>query len=207
MTVQKQHIPTDYMPILSMMVKPRDAFHYALQRKQFSYAIYIGILGAFASNLTLLYGTAYPMGYSLGQIVYSSFVTGIIYFMLMNLIMAMMLNVVGGFFGGKGTFKPLFQMMCLTMIPYIWVLPILLFWLQLAPQTYFSMPYDATLGQLIGSYFGGFAILAASIWTFIVSLVGISEVHGFSKWKAFFTLLLAGVIVGLIVTVFSILLV
>lgn len=206
MTVQKQ-IPEDYMPILSMMVKPRDAFRYALQEKTFSYALYTGAVGGFASSLVTLYGSKYPTGFSLGQIVYSSFVIGILVFMMTNLIMALFLKVVGSAFGGKGEYKTLFQTMCLTMIPSIWVLPIVLFWMQLAPQTFFSLHETISLGEAIGSYIGAFFILVASVWALVLGVIGISEAHSFSKWKAFFTFFISSLATGLMMGVIGILLV
>lgn len=196
-----KHIPDDYMPILSIMARPRDAINYTLVHKNFAYALYAGAVGGFASSLATMYGSAYPVGFTVGQVVYAAFITGIFVVMLTNLAMAFMLNVIGSVFKGNGSFKTLFQVMCMSLVPYIWLLPILLFWLQLAPDTFFKLTGEITLGQVIVSYVGAFLILAAAVWAFVLSLVGISEAHGFSKWKAFFTLLIASVVVGLLLLV------
>ena len=204
MTAQLNTQMDDREPVLSIMVKPRETFRYTLDHKTFSYSLYVGAVGGFASALLSLYSTKYPFPYSLGEVVYSSFITGILYFMIANLVIAFMLAHIGAAFGGKASFKAMFQTMCLTVIPYIWLMPVLLFWMQYSRHTFFNIPHDGlTIGEAIWSYTGSFIILVASIWTLVLSIIGISEIHGFSKWKAFFTLLIASIgaamIVGLLV--------
>lgn len=199
MTAQQQPSIDDRQPILSIVTEPRSTIRYALDHKDFSYSLYVGAVGGFASGLALLVGTPYQAKYSLGEMVYSSFITGILYFMISNLIVAFLLAAIGSTLKGKGTFKSLFQAMCLTVIPYIWILPILLFWMQLSPSTFFYIEgTNWTMGEAILFYIGLFILLMASVWDLVLKIIAISEVHGFSKWKAFFTLLLASLIVGIV---------
>ena len=196
---QQQPAIDDREPILSIVTEPRSTIRYALDQKNFSYSLYVGAIGGFASGLALLVGTPYQAKYSLGEMVYSSFITGILYFMISNLIVAFLLATIGSVLKGKGTFKSLFQAMCLTMIPYIWILPILLFWMQLSPSTFFYIEGTSwTVGEAILFYVGLFILLMASVWLFVLKIIAVSEVHGFSKWRAFFTLLLASLLVGIV---------
>ncbi|MGM9950411.1 MAG: YIP1 family protein, partial [Lysinibacillus sp.] len=198
MTAQQPSID-DRQPILSIVTEPRSTIRYALDHKDFSYSLYVGAIGGFASALASLAGTPYQAKYSLGEMVYSSFVTGILYFMLSNLVVAFLLSTIGSALKGKGTFKSLFQAMCLTMIPYIWILPIILFWMQLSPSTFFRIEGASwTMGEAILSFTGMFILLMAAVWVFILTIIAVSEVHGFSKWRAFFTLLLASLVGGVL---------
>ena len=198
LTAQQPSID-DRQPILSIVTEPRSTIRYVLDRKDFSYSLYVGAIGGFASGLATLVGTPYQAKYSLGEMVYSSFITGVLYFMISNLLVAFLLSAIGSVLKGKGTFKSLFQAMCLTMIPYIWLLPILLFWMQLSPSTFFVIEgASLTMGEAILSFTGLFTILLASVWVFVLTIIAISEVHGFSKWRAFFTLLLASLAGGFI---------
>ena len=201
---QKMHID-DREPVLSIMVKPRETIRYTLNHKNFSYSLYVGAIGGFASALITLYGTPYQYKYSLGEMVYSSFITGVLYYLMINLILAALLSAIGSVFKGKGNVKTLFQTLCLTSIPYIWLTPIILFWMQLAPQTFFEVKNIAwEMTDYLIVYVGSFFILAASIWVFVLNIIGVSEAHQISKWKSFFILLLASVISSIVLGIFMI---
>ena len=103
MTAQQKMHMDDREPILSIMVKPRETIRYTLKHKKFSYSLYVGAICGFASALTALYGTPYPYEYSLGEMVYSSFITGVLYYLLLNVILAALLSALGAVFKGKGT--------------------------------------------------------------------------------------------------------
>lgn len=195
----QQQLSGDFQPILSIVTKPREAIRYTLDHKDFSYALYVGAIGGFASGLISLAGTPYQPKFSLGEMVYSSFVTGVLYFMISNLIAAFLLSAIGSVLKGKGTFKSLFQAICLTAIPYIWILPFILFWMQLSPASFFVMEgRTGTLGEAVLSYIGLFIILLVTIWTFALTIIAVSETHGFSKWRAFLAFLLTSLIAGVI---------
>ena len=205
MTAQQEMRIDDREPILSMMVKPRETIRYTIQHKKFSYSLYVGAIGGFASALIALYGTPYQYKYSLGEMVYSSFITGVLYYLLLNLILAALLSVIGSVFKGKSNVKKLFQTLCLTSIPYIWLMPIVLFWMQLAPQTFFEVKNIAwEMTDYVIVYVGSFFILVASIWVFILTIIGVSEAHQISKWKSFFILLIASVISSIVFGMFLI---
>ncbi len=199
LTAQQPLSIDDRQPILSIVTKPRETIRYTLEQKDFSYALYVGAIGGFAGGAVSLAGTPYQPEFSLGEIVFSTFITGIMYFMISNLIVAFLLSMIGSAMKGKGNFKSLFQALCLTMIPYIWILPIILFWMQLSPASFFYMEgMTGTLGEVVLSYIGLFIIVLATIWTFVLTIIAISETHRFSKWKAFFTFLLASLVSGVI---------
>ena len=130
--------------------------------------------------------------------VYSSFITGVLYYLMINLILAALLSVIGSVFKGKGNVKTLFQTLCLTSIPYIWLMPIILFWMQLAPQTFFDVKNIAwEMTDYLILYVGSFFILAASIWVFVLNIIGVSEAHQISKWKSFFISLLVSSVLAM----------
>ena len=193
----------DRQPLLSMMVKPRETFRYAIQDKTFSLSLYIGAFGGFSNALLGYLQVEYPKGISLSEIVYSAFITGVITYLLTSFIMGYLLKVIGKVFGAHATFKEIFQTLCLITIPYIWLLPILLFWMQLSPTTYFKTNFaQLEMGEVLVLAFGSFAVLIASIWGFIITLVGLSEVMKVSKWKAFWAMFITTIIVGIVGSVF-----
>ena len=192
----------DRHAILSIAVKPRDTIRYVLMTKKLPYFFAIGIFGMFTSNLISFFGTKYIGEYTLGNIVYSAFMSSVVLYFLSTLLSATVLTISARIFGGKGKFKPMFRMISMTMVPYIWILPITLFWMQFAPQSFFEIAYiDTTLSDFILQFVCGAFILIATIWTYVLTIIGISVVHQISKWKAFFASTFVLVILGVLTKV------
>ncbi|MER2048425.1 MAG: Yip1 family protein [Solibacillus sp.] len=187
----------DRHAILSIAVKPRDTIRYVLTTKKLSYFIFVGIIGVFASNLVSFIGSEFTGQYTLGDIVYSTFLLSLILYFLSTVLSAGVLTLSAKAFGGTGKFKEMFRMISVTMIPYIWILPVLLFWMQFAPQSFFSISYmETSLGDLILQFVCGTLIIISSIWTYVITVIGISEVHRISKWKAFFASFIVIAVLG-----------
>lgn len=187
----------DRHAILSIAVKPRDTIRYVLTTKKLSYFIFVGIIGVFASNLVSFIGSEFTGQYTLGDIVYSTFLLSLILYFLSTVLSAGVLTLSAKAFGGTGKFKEMFRMISVTMIPYIWILPVLLFWMQFAPQSFFTISYmETSLGDLILQFVCGTLIIISSIWTYVITVIGISEVHHISKWKAFFASFIVIAVLG-----------
>ncbi|MFS0875752.1 YIP1 family protein [Solibacillus isronensis] len=187
----------DRHAILSIAVKPRDTIRYVLTTKKLSYFIFVGIIGVFASNLVSFIGSEFTGQYTLGDIVYSTFLFSLILYFLSTVLSAGILTLSAKAFGGIGKFKEMFRMISVTMIPYIWILPVLLFWMQFAPQSFFAISYmETSLGDLILQFVCGTLIIISSIWTYVITVIGISEVHRISKWKAFFASFIVIAVLG-----------
>ena len=187
----------DRHAILSIAVKPRDTIRYVLTTKKLSYFIFVGIIGVFASNLVSFIGSEFTGQYTLGDIVYSTFLLSLILYFLSTAVSAGVLTLSAKAFGGTGKFKEMFRMISVTMIPYIWILPVLLFWMQFAPQSFFTISYmETSLGDLILQFVCGTLIIISSIWTYVITVIGISEVHRISKWKAFFASFIVIAVLG-----------
>lgn len=193
----------DRHAILSIAVKPRDTIRYVLTTKKLSYFIFVGIIGMFASNLISFVGTEFTGQYTMGDIVYSTFLLSLVLYFVSTALSAGVLTVSAKAFGGSGKFKEMFRMISVTMVPYIWILPIILFWMQFAPQSFFTISYiDTSLGDLMLQFVCGTFIIISSVWTYAITVVGISEVHRISKWKAFFASFLVIFILGILATFF-----
>ena len=187
--------PIDTEPMLSILKHPRLTILFALRFKPLSYFIKVGIIGSFASSLIGFIGAKLALTVPLGDVIYSSFITSILMYFVSIALLSGIAYVIGAAFNGKGKFRALFRAMSLTVIPYIWILPIILFWMQLSPLTFFTINFDgATWIDVAFSISGGLAIIAATIWTLILTVQAVSIVHQFSKWKSaatcFFMLLI-----------------
>ena len=124
--VKKIHI-SDMEPMFLIFKYPRATIRFCLMYKPLIYFYFIGIVGAFSSELTQFVNTKYHFQYTLGEIVSNSMVMSIILFVITTFIGAGLFQLFGRFVGGKGKFKLMYRALCLTYIPFIWILPILLF--------------------------------------------------------------------------------
>lgn len=189
-----QHVD-DRHTILSIAVKPRDTIQYVLQTKNLPYFIIVGLIGMFSSNIMGFLGTSAYAQNTLGAIVSASFMSSFLLYFVSTFIVAGVLLGSAKILGGQGNFKEMFRVMSITMIPYIWILPLLLFWMQFSPQSYFIVSYiEMSLGDAILQFVGGIFIIIASIWTYALTIIGISEVHKITKWRAFFASILVVIV-------------
>lgn len=189
----------DRHAILSIAVKPRDTIQYLLRTKNLSYFIFVGLIGIFSSNILGFLGTTAYGANTLGAIVSAAFMSSFLLYFISTFIAAGVLLVSAKMLGGQGNFKQMFRVISITMIPYIWILPLLLFWMQFSPQSYFIIPFiEMTLGDAILQFVGGIFIIVASIWTYALTIIGISEVHKITKWRAFFASILVLIILCVI---------
>lgn len=192
----------DRHAILSIMVKPRDTIRYVLNTKNLYYFILVGIIGMFSSSLASFVGEKLNGTYTLGDVVYSTFISSVLMYFLSTLLSASVLTLSAKAFGGKGTFKEMFRMISVTMMPYIWILPLLLFWMQFSPQSFFDISYmENSVGDYILQFIGATFFLIASIWSFILTIIGISEVHKITKLRAFFASIMIIVILAILTLV------
>lgn len=192
----------DRHAILSIAIKPRDTIRYVLTTKNLPYFIFVGVVGMFASNLISFIGQKFTGEYTVGEIVYSTFMSSFLLYFVSTLLSAGVLMLAAKIFGGVGKFKEMFRMISMTMIPYIWILPMVLFWMQFAPQSFFNIPYmQPGMSDYILQFICGTLIIIASVWTFVITIVGISEVHKISKWKAFFASLFVIIILIMLTSV------
>lgn len=192
----------DRHAILSIAIKPRDTIRYVLTTKNLPYFIFVGVVGMFGSNLISFFGQKFTGEYTVGEIVYSTFMSSFLLYFVSTLLSAGVLMLAAKIFGGVGKFKEMFRMISMTMIPYIWILPMVLFWMQFAPQSFFNIPYmQPGMSDYILQFICGTLIIIASVWTFVITIVGISEVHKISKWKAFFASLFVVIILIMLTSV------
>lgn len=199
MAIEQNTVVDDRHAILSIALKPRETIRYVLTTKSLSYFIFIGLIGVFASNLISFVGTKFTGEYTLGAIVYSTFLSSFIVYFLSTFIGAGVLTLFAKLFGGVGKFKQMFRMISMTMVPYIWILPMILFWMQFAPQSFFNIAYmPPQMSDLLLQFVCWTFIVIVTVWVCVLTIVGTSEVHKISKWKAFFASLLMLIILGVL---------
>lgn len=188
--VKKIHIQ-DMQPVLMIAKYPRATIRFCLMLKPLFYYFFIGIIGVFAMQLATIIGTPYPSGFTLGEIVSGALLYSVIIFTVSSVLSAGMIHVIAKAFKASAKFKFIYRAICLANIPFIWILPILLFWMQLSPQSYFVVE-GSSLSMFENSLLliGPFFILCASIWNLFLIFKSIQEVYRFSLKKSIVVMVL-----------------
>ena len=176
---------------------PRATIRFCIMFKPLIYFFFIGIVGTFSSQLSNFVNEEYPFQFTLGDIISSSVIFSVIVFVFSTLISAALMQFFGRTLGGKGNFKQMFRALCLTYIPFIWILPALLFWMQLSPESYFIIPgIELTIGDRIMTFAGPTLIFLASIWSIFLVVKAIQEVQRLSMLRSIVSFLLLVVVIA-----------
>ena len=188
--VKKVHIE-DMQPVLMIAKYPRATIRFCLMLKPLFYYFFIGIIGVFAMQLATIIGTPYPSGFTLGEVVSGALLYSVIVFTISSVISAAVIHIIAKALKGTAKFKFIYRAICLANIPFIWILPILLFWMQLSPQSYFVVE-GSSLSIFENSLLliGPFLIFCASIWNLFLIFKSIQEVYRFSLKKSIAVMIL-----------------
>ena len=182
-------------PVLMIAKYPRATIRFCIMFRPLFYFFFIGIVGVFGLELSRFVNTEYLFQFTLGDIVSSSMIFSVVVYVISTLISAGLMQFFGKMLGGKGNFKQMFQAFSLTYIPFIWILPMLLFWMQLSPESYFVIPgKELTIGDTIMTYVGPLFILLASIWSIILMVKAIQEIQRLSMLRSIVSFLLLVVV-------------
>ncbi|MBQ0140408.1 MAG: YIP1 family protein [Kurthia sp.] len=198
-------------PFVSIWRQPRETIRYLLVNKSFWYIAILSFFGAWASALIASVDEKTTKEASdlvftkpsfLMEIV-TSILAGIATILIGTAILAFFYWIIGKLFGGKGVYSDLYKGSMLTMLPYGVMLPFLLIWLVIAPNSFYGITDTASAIDTVFSVLFGLATIVLTIFVFILTIVMISEVHQFSKWRAFFTMIIP--VVALIVFILAVL--
>lgn len=188
-------------PFTAVWLHPKRTARYMIDAKSIGYAIFILSIGYIGSLLSGVMGT----GLSVWGILLLCLVLAPIVGLIGTSISALITLLVGKLFKGAGTFSELFKALSLTAIPFIVLIPFYLIWLFISPETLLVIDYAGPLPLIF--WVANFATIVICIWSFVICIAAVAEAHQISNWKAFFTLFIPGVIIGLVFLVIAIVIV
>lgn len=195
--------------LLAIWTAPRETIRYALERLNFWYIAFISLFGAWGTTIISGLDAANLSGsseYIIESIedevvkrdyvmpswwseILLSLLGGIATILVATAFMAVFYWLIGKLFKGTGSFKQMYKGAMLTFLPTTIILPVVIVWLFISPETFYGVS-DPT--SSFGYILFGLAmalIVFCFIYSMIVTIVMVSEVHQFSKWRAFFTIL------------------
>lgn len=200
--IREKHPSGRVNPFSAIWLQTRKAVRYVIDGKSAGYAIALVLLAGIGSGLMGMQSSGLDDMMPVWAILLGALLLFPVVSLVSTAIVAALYLVVGKLFKGTGAYMDLFKAAGAAMIPYIWLAPLLILWILISPETYFTDPFAVSQpgGAAIASavlYGIGASIIA--IWSIVIHSKAIGEAHRFSAWKGFFTLMIPAVIFGIIV--------
>ncbi|WP_391119311.1 YIP1 family protein [Psychrobacillus sp. L3] len=192
-------------PFFSIWLSTRKTVRYVLEHKSLKYSLTLaaiaGVPGAINSTNEL---SKYFSDLSLWFWLLCIILLGPIFGLISVGIGAVIYTWVGKWFGGSGTIREMAQMMGVTVIPSIWLTPYWILSFIFVHNNLFIMNFwEVTSGAMIWFILSNLFTLTYSIWMIIIQSKAIGEVHQFSSGKGFATLIIPGIVLGIILFIIT----
>lgn len=179
-------------PFISAWLHPKQTARYMMNVKSTGFAILVMSIGYIG---TLLSGVM-DVGISVWGMILLCVILAPISGVIGTALSALVAWLFGKLFKGTATFSELFKVMSLATIPFITLIPFYLIWLFTSPDSLLIWDYTGPTPWIYWP--ATLASIVSSIWSFVIAVGAVAEAHQFSNWRAFFTLLIPGLIFGVI---------
>lgn len=191
-------------PFTAIWLKTRKAVRYTIEAKSMGYAILLVVLAGIGTGLMGLQSSGLNDTVPTWLFLIGTILLFPVVGLIGTAITSAVYLVVGKLFKGRSTYPEMFKAIGAALIPYIWLAPLLLLWILIAPETYFADPFmmvEPSGAAIATSLIYGLFLIVISIWSIVIQSKAIGEAHQFSSWKGFFTILIPGLLIGLIIIV------
>lgn len=187
----------DLNPFLSVWTQPKETVRQLIDHNKLSFSILLVSIAGIGGILTALQNTGWfldlsPLLFALGILI-----AGIINGLLNISISSLLYTGIGKLYGGRGKLREMAIAIGPMMIPQIFVLPVLIIYVLIYGEQFFTVPDDFSITSLpLGAYlFLTLLTIITSIWSIVISSKAIGVVHGFSSWRGFGVLMTIAVLV------------
>ena len=181
-------------PFLAIWLSPKKTVRYVLEHKDLKYSLVLAAIAGIPTSI----GSGYNLGISFWWMVIAAIVFGPILGIIGLGIGTVIYTWVGKWFGGVGSFKEMAQAMGVVVIPNIWLTP---YWIISAVINY-NQESMTTSSAIIWLLVTMLIMLPFGIWMLVIQSKAIGEVHQFSSWRGFATLIIPSILFGIIIFIF-----
>ena len=205
--LNEKHETEHVNPFTAVWLRTRKTARFVIEEKTTGFAILLIMLSGIGSGLMGMQSSGGGAGMAGWLILLLALTLGPVVGLASAALLSGLYLLVGKLFKGKATYIEMFKAVAVSMIPYVWIAPVLLAWATLAPDSYFADPLaETSTGEGWGTLlvFGTISFVL-SIWGIIIQSKAIGEAHQFSSWKGLVTVLIPAVVIGVIIVVVIIL--
>lgn len=186
-------------PFTSVWLHPKQTARYMIDVKSMGYVILILSIG----NIGVLLSNVAEIELSAWLIILVCIFLAPIAGLFGTAISTCATWLFGKLFKGTATFSELFKALSLTTIPYIALIPFYLAWLYLSPETLQFADYTGSAPWIF--WLATLATISISIWSFVIAVAAVAEAHQISNWKAFFTVFIPSIFLGVFIVIIVVL--
>jgi hypothetical protein len=186
-------------PWLSIWIKPRATIRAIVDVDPERYVILLAVIAGIGEALNRASSKNLGDTLPILAILIIAAIFGAVGGVLSLYISGALLSWIGGMFGGQASAREVRTAIAWSSVPFIWSMA---FWipnLGLYGNEMFTSDTQYIDNFPLGVLIIGSLEVIIVIWTFIVYLKCLGEVHGFSAWKAFFVSIIPGFVLVILV--------
>lgn len=187
-------LPEELNPWKTIWLKPRLTYRYLLANNPEYMVILLAMLAGIHSALDRASGRSSGDDLSLGAIIGSALLGGVIGGIITLFLGSWLVKVAGSWLGGRANTVQIRLVYAWASVPGVVGLAALVLSIVLFGKDMFTTYTPTISANMINtSLFWGFTLiqLVFSIWSIALYIIGVAEVHEFSKWRAFFSIVIA----------------
>lgn len=180
--------PLPLSPVFSIWVKPRETIRYIVETNPTNHVILLSMLAGVSASFTIT--SAYSLGNSLSlmTILVICIVLGPVYGIVSLYLMGELLRGAGSWMGGQATSEEVRAAIAWASVPAIFFLPLWIPKFLILGEELFVIPIPERINitSPLGLTALGFAVIdiVVGVWTWVIWLKSLGEVHRFSVWRA-----------------------
>lgn len=187
-------------PFFSIWLSTRETVRYVLDHKNLKYSLTLAAIAGIPNGISGASEWSKNFDISLWLLIIGILVLGPVLGLIGLGFGTVIYTWVGKWFGGSGTFREMAQAMGVTIIPSIWLTPYWILSFIFVRNNIFMMnPLEITSGSIFWTFFSSLIIITFSVWMIVIQSKAIGEVHQFSNWKGFATVIIPSMLIFLIV--------
>ncbi|WP_042477681.1 YIP1 family protein [Bacillus ndiopicus] len=187
-------------PFFSAWLHPKQTARYIIENKSMGYVIFIisiGHIGSFLSSLKDINFNIDPWLLLVASVILSPVLA-----IIGNSISAWIFWQVGKLYDGIATYKELFKGLSAGAIPSVVLIPFFSIWLLTSPDSFIYREY---MGPIPWIALPALLLAAVtSIWSIVISVAVVAELHQISTWKAIGTVIIPSIILAILIVILTI---
>ncbi|WP_107948141.1 Yip1 family protein [Lysinibacillus parviboronicapiens] len=183
-------------PFLHVWMHPKQTARFMIDVKSTGFAILVLSIGYIGSLLSGLIESNFMPELSPWIIALFCVILAPIVGIIGTAISAFIFWIFGKLFKGTATFSGLFKALSLSAVPFIALIPFYLIWLFTSPESLMDANFIGSIPWIFWPTL--LATLVVTIWSVVVTVGVVGEAHQVSNWKAFFTIFIPTIILGIV---------